>query len=108
MSAKFAFFIVAALASFVVRATALADGFAGLGQDAAGFEKVAPGTVLAFPRDFGAHRRFRTEWWYVTANLEDAAGASYGVQWTLFARRARRETRVRVGRTRISGWATRP
>ena len=45
---------------------------------------MTPGAALAFPRDFGAHPGFRTEWWYLTANLRDASGASYGVQWTLF------------------------
>jgi predicted secreted hydrolase len=88
MSAKLAMLIIlAVLASFVRTTTWVdgwADGFAGLGQDAAGFEKVTPGRPLVFPRDFGAHPGFRTEWWYVTANLEDSAGASYGVQWTLF------------------------
>ena len=37
-----------------------------------------------FPEDFGAHPGFRIEWWYLTANLKDASGASYGAQWTLF------------------------
>jgi predicted secreted hydrolase len=83
MSAKILTIIAVVIASFV-GAAALADGFAGLGRDAAGFDKVTPGIPLAFPRDFGAHPGFRTEWWYLTANLEDAGGASYGVQWTLF------------------------
>jgi predicted secreted hydrolase len=30
--------------------------------------------VLAFPRDFGSHPAFRTEWWYVTGWLGDAMG----------------------------------
>ena len=46
--------------------------------------KVTPGSTLEFPRDFGAHPDYRIEWWYLTANLEDARGTSYGVQWTLF------------------------
>jgi len=74
--------IVAAV--MATSAPAFAQGFAGLGSDAAGFAKVVPGHKLAFPRDFGAHENFRTEWWYVTANLTDDAGAAYGVQWTLF------------------------
>ena len=45
---------------------------------------MTPGAALAFPRDFGAHPGFRAEWWYLTANLRDASGASYGAQWTLF------------------------
>src|SRR5690606_37058429 len=42
------------------------------------------GQRLAFPRDHGAHTGYRIEWWYVTANLVDAQGRAWGVQWTLF------------------------
>ena len=72
---------VAAWASF---AEGAGKGFAGLGADAAGFEQPIPGTPLVFPRDLGPHPGFRTEWWYLTANLQDESGAAYGVQWTLF------------------------
>ena len=71
-----------ALAATATRAHA--QGFAGLGSDAAGFAPVTPGRQLVFPADFGAHPEFRIEWWYLTANLRDAQGARYGVQWTLF------------------------
>jgi predicted secreted hydrolase len=40
--------------------------------------------ALSFPRDHGAHPGFRTEWWYLTANLQDAEGRRYGVQLTFF------------------------
>jgi predicted secreted hydrolase len=63
---------------------ARAQGFAGLGGEAAGFAPVVPGRKFVFPDDFGAHPEFRIEWWYVTANLRDASGAAYGAQWTLF------------------------
>jgi len=63
---------------------ALAQGFAGLGNSANGFAKVTPGRAFAFPADHGPHPEFRIEWWYVTANLADRAGAAYGAQWTLF------------------------
>ncbi len=61
-----------------------AEGFAGLGAEAEGFEAAAPGTPLRFPEDHGPHPDYRLEWWYLTANLEDADGESLGVQWTLF------------------------
>ncbi len=61
-----------------------AQGFAGLGGESQGFAPVVPGLSLEFPRDHGPHPDFRIEWWYVTANLQDAAGARYGAQWTLF------------------------
>src|SRR5271166_6150776 len=88
MSAKRIVLVVLAALALVAAPAAFAEGvdkgFAGLGADAAGFEQATPGKPLVFPRDFGAHPLFRTEWWYLTANLEDASGASYGVQWTLF------------------------
>lgn len=64
--------------------SSLAQGFAGLGRDADGFATVMPGRALTFPADHGPHPDYRIEWWYVTANLLDAAGTAYGVQWTLF------------------------
>ncbi|GGM17911.1 iron ABC transporter permease [Pseudomonas asuensis] len=60
------------------------QGFAGLGQESNDFAQVIPGKVFFFPADHGAHPDFRIEWWYVTANLKDADGHDYGVQWTLF------------------------
>jgi predicted secreted hydrolase len=38
----------------------------------------------SFPRDYGAHPEFRTEWWYFTGNLFDIKGNKYGYQLTLF------------------------
>ena len=61
-----------------------AQGFAGLGSDADGFKQVLPDLKLEFPRDLGSHPDYRIEWWYLTANLQDRDGVSYGVQWTLF------------------------
>ncbi len=76
--------LLATVLACCVPAPLCADSFAGLGQQAPGFATVTPGAALAFPRDFGAHPGFRTEWWYLTANLRDASGASYGAQWTMF------------------------
>lgn len=59
-------------------------GFAGLADDAASYGQVTPGKRLVFPQDHGPHNDFRIEWWYITANLKDADGQSFGVQWTLF------------------------
>jgi predicted secreted hydrolase len=77
------------LAGFVLLLTSftgpsLSQGFAGLGRGGGDYTQVTPGSTLEFPRDFGAHPDYRIEWWYLTANLEDAQGTSYGVQWTLF------------------------
>lgn len=61
-----------------------AQGYAGLGQSAAGFTPVTAPAALEFPRDHGVHPGFRIEWWYLTANLRAADGTDYGAQWTLF------------------------
>jgi len=54
---------------------------------AARYPAVVPGVALAFPRDHGAHPAFRTEWWYVTGWVRDAAGGDFGVQVTFFRNR---------------------
>ena len=48
------------------------------------FTSVAPGQTLNFPRDFGAHPDFRTEWWYATGWLQTPDGKSLGFQVTFF------------------------
>jgi predicted secreted hydrolase len=68
---------------------ARAQGFAGLSENGSGFAPVVPGKHFEFPGDHGPHPDFRIEWWYVTANLNDAAGQAYGLQWTLFRQSAR-------------------
>ena len=60
------------------------SGLAVLAQAADSYAQAQPGQALLFPRDHGAHPDYRIEWWYLTANLHDAAGESYGAQWTLF------------------------
>lgn len=59
-------------------------GFAGLGQAADGFQYAEPNQTISFPQDHAAHPDYRIEWWYLTANLEDADGEPLGLQWTLF------------------------
>lgn len=44
-----------------------------------------------FPQDHGAHPGFRTEWWYFTGNLKDAAGGRYGYQLTFFRQGLRKD-----------------
>ncbi len=61
-----------------------AQGFAGLGGAADGYTMPQRGMAFSFPRDHGAHRGFRIEWWYLTSNLKSADGRNFGVQWTLF------------------------
>lgn len=46
--------------------------------------QVLPGDTLVFPRDHGAHPDTKTEWWYLTGNVEDEDGNAFGVQFTIF------------------------
>ncbi len=55
-----------------------------LSQEKKEFETPIPGTQIIFPKDHGAHTKFRTEWWYLTTNLRGDDGKQYGCQWTLF------------------------
>ena len=75
---------VKALLLCLVPVFAKAQGFAGLGSGADGFAIPQPDPQFSFPADHGAHPDFRIEWWYLTANLKDADGTDYGLQWTLF------------------------
>lgn len=43
-----------------------------------------PGRSLDFPRDFGAHPAYKTEWWYATGWLTTADGKALGYQVTFF------------------------
>jgi predicted secreted hydrolase len=48
------------------------------------FAAVAPGKMLTFPQDFGAHPDFRTEWWYVTGWVHTPDNKPLGFQITFF------------------------
>ena len=49
-----------------------------------GWRLALPGWIYAFPRDHAVHPDFKTEWWYFTGNLQDAAGHAYGYELTFF------------------------
>jgi predicted secreted hydrolase len=76
--------VLGGLAALPLAGPARAQGFAGMGRTADGFAAPERGHALAFPADLGPHPGFRTEWWYVTANLAGEDGERYGAQWTLF------------------------
>jgi predicted secreted hydrolase len=71
----------------VVSVAGLVSGAAG-GDAAAApgteYAAVTPGTPVIFPRDYGSHPNFRTEWWYVTGWLSTKNGESLGFQITFF------------------------
>ncbi len=50
------------------------------------WRQALPGWDYTFPQDHYAHPDFRTEWWYLTGNLQAADGRSFGYQFTIFRR----------------------
>ncbi len=56
------------------------------------YAPVTPGRALAFPRDFGAHPQYRTEWWYITGWLRSGT-RDIGVQVTFFRSRTAHDDR---------------
>ena len=77
-----------------------------LGADASGYSKVLPGRILELPKDFAPHRDFKSEWWYLTGNLDftgSPAPVGVGYQFTLF----RQSTGIPFHGPRQSRWAAR-
>jgi predicted secreted hydrolase len=72
-----------------------------LAGDAEGFTRAIEARTFEFPRDHGPHPGFRTEWWYLTGNLESADGRRFGYQFTLF-----RNAMAAEPPARRSAWAT--
>lgn len=54
------------------------------GNDHPGYQRAYHPRPFEFPADHGPHPEFRNEWWYVTGNLADVTGRSFGVQLTIF------------------------
>jgi predicted secreted hydrolase len=49
-----------------------------------GFLKAIDKRKFTFPADHGAHHGFKTEWWYLTGNLENQENRHFGYQVTIF------------------------
>ncbi len=60
--------------------------FIGIAGDTSGFARAVAPWDWQFPRDFGAHPDFQTEWWYYTGNVQDSSGRHFGYQFTIFRR----------------------
>jgi predicted secreted hydrolase len=50
------------------------------------FKQALAPQKIVFPRDFGAHEDYQTEWWYYTGNLETESGRPFGYELTFFRR----------------------
>jgi predicted secreted hydrolase len=72
------------------------------GPAEAGFLRALAPRVFSFPADHGPHPGFRTEWWYLTGNLEAAGGRRFGYQLTFF-----RNALAADAPARASRWAAR-
>ncbi len=62
------------------------------GDPAQRYPAVVAGRALEFPRDFGAHPQYRTEWWYITGWLRSGS-REIGVQVTFFRSRTAHDDR---------------
>ncbi|MCO5207206.1 MAG: hypothetical protein M9928_19530 [Anaerolineae bacterium] len=51
-----------------------------------GYARATEPNNIEFPRDFGAHDDYQTEWWYYTGNLETEDARQFGFQFTIFRR----------------------
>ncbi|MGB1341911.1 MAG: lipocalin-like domain-containing protein [Pseudomonadales bacterium] len=49
-----------------------------------GFARAEVPREFVFPVDHGPHNQYRSEWWYLTAVLEDDRGREYGLHFTQF------------------------
>lgn len=67
------------------------------------FTRAISPALLEFPRDFGAHLDFQTEWWYYTGNLDTPEGRHFGYQLTFFRRALLPPTQISP---RASDWAS--
>jgi predicted secreted hydrolase len=68
-----------------------------------GYARALEPRTFEFPRDHGPHPEFRTEWWYLTGNLEDAGGRPFGFHFTLFRSALRPPG---ASGESVSGWST--
>ncbi len=108
-----------AAAVWLVRPARQADTRLSLAEamrsDTTGFARAVDVRAFDFPRDHGPHPDFRTEWWYLTGNLDaarpDGTAERVGVDLTIFriALTPGDSTGggVRSVGTDTAGWATR-
>jgi predicted secreted hydrolase len=101
----------ARIAPVALTALALALAARANGARQPAFAQALAPRPLEFPRDQGPHPNFRQEWWYVTGNLDSAAGERFGFELTFFrfalappATARGVGSRLRAGR---SAWRTR-
>ncbi len=75
----------------------------GLSLPGGPFERAEGPAAFTFPKDFGPHEGFQTEWWYYTGNLATNDGQEFGFQLTFFRRALLGPGQ---GAERTSAWGT--
>lgn len=80
---------------------AVSDALSG---DTTGYARARAPRPFVWPGDHGPHPDFKTEWWYLTGNLDaaDGSGRRFGYQFTVFRVALSADTTARA-----SDWATR-
>jgi predicted secreted hydrolase len=58
--------------------------FLALAETPDGWKLAELGYQFHFPQDYGPHPDYRTEWWYLTGNLQTADGKEFGYELTFF------------------------
>jgi predicted secreted hydrolase len=79
--------VMGALVTLALGTATLPAAHAATADGVEDYPPVLPGRALVFPRDYGSHPQFRTEWWYVTGWLATANGETMGFQVTFFRAR---------------------
>jgi predicted secreted hydrolase len=75
--------------------------FLGSAEDDERYARADAPREFRFPEDHGAHPDYRTEWWYLTGNLQTESGRHFGFQMTFFRFAIAAEPAERA-----SAWAT--
>lgn len=68
------------------------------------YRPALPGYRYEFPRDNFEHPEFRTEWWYYTGNVRDAAGKRFGFELVFFRQGANKRPNKRGNPDDRSTW----
>ncbi|MDE2997153.1 MAG: carotenoid 1,2-hydratase [Bacteroidota bacterium] len=79
---------------------------AAMGGDTLGYARATGPRPFDFPADYGAHPEFKTEWWYLTGNLESNEGRRFGYELTLFRSAMAPPDSARDADTESDTWAT--
>lgn len=71
-----------------------------------GFAHALGPRAFSFPEDHASHDAYRSEWWYLTANLNDDQGGRFGAQFTVFRQAIAPPNRIEA-LVQPSRWRTR-